>query len=96
MSIKLTTKVLVDIGMTITMLISFTTGMVLWLVIPSGRGSGWSVFLGLNRHLWNSIHTYSSLVFGAILLIHLALNWRLFWSMARCIFRTRYSTACPG
>ena len=83
---KLVTKVLVDIGMAATMLTSFVTGVVLWLILPEGKRAGQSVFFGITRHLWSDIHTYSSLAFGAILLIHLALNWGLFLAMAKRAF----------
>jgi hypothetical protein len=93
MSAKLRSKVIVDVAMAVTLLTSFAVGIVLWLVLPSGRGAGQTVFLGLTRHVWNDIHTYSSLAFGATLLLHLALNWGLFWSMARCMFRKSSETA---
>jgi hypothetical protein len=87
MRAKLRSKVIVDLAMAITLFTSFAIGVVLWLVLPSGRGAGQTVFLGVTRHIWNDIHTYSSLAFGGTLLLHLALNWRLFWSMVRCMFR---------
>jgi hypothetical protein len=81
-------KVLVDIGLAVTMLASFVTGVVLWLVLPEGRRAGKSVFLEITKHLWSDTHTYSTLGFGALLLIHLALNWRLFLAMAKRTFIT--------
>jgi uncharacterized iron-regulated membrane protein len=85
---KLVTKVLVDVGMAVTMLASFVTGVVLWLVLPEGRRAVQSVFLGITRHLWSDTHTYLTLSFGALLLIHLALNWGLFLTMAKRTFIT--------
>lgn len=85
---KLVAKVLVDVGMAVTMLASFVTGLALWLVLPEGRRAGQSVFLWITRHLWSDVHTYSTLVFGAFLLIHLALNWELFLAMAKRTFVT--------
>jgi hypothetical protein len=93
MSIKLRSKVIVDLAMAVTLFTSFAVGVILWLVLPSGRGAGQTVFLGLARHVWNDVHTYSSLAFGGTLLLHLALNWGLFWSMARCMFRKSIKTA---
>jgi hypothetical protein len=61
--------------------------MALWLTLPHGSQAGQSVFLGLTRLAWSDIHTYSSLPFAAILLIHLALNIRLFITMAKCMLR---------
>lgn len=80
-------KVLADIGMGVTMLVSLVTGIVLWLVLPHGRYAGKTIFLGLTRLIWNDIHLYTSLVFSVILLIHLALNIRLFIGMAKSLFK---------
>lgn len=70
------------------MLASFVTGVVLWLVLPEGRRAGQSFFLGIAKHLWSDVHTYSTLGFGALLLIPLALNWGLFLAMAKRTFIT--------
>ena len=83
---KLVAKVLVDVGMAVTMLASFVTGVVLWLVLPEGRRACQPVFLGITRHLWSDVHTYSTLGFGALLLIYLVLNWGLFLAMAKRTF----------
>lgn len=85
---KIQTKVLVDVGMAVAMLVSLAIGVVLWLVLPHGRYAGRSLFLGITRLLWSDIHTYSSLAFVVFLLVHLALNWGLFLAMARCFSRT--------
>jgi hypothetical protein len=86
MSAKLRSKVIVDVAMAVTLFTSFAVGVILWLALPSGRGAGQTVFLGVIRHVWNDIHTYSSLAFSGTLLLHLTLNWRLFWSMERRMF----------
>ena len=86
---KLQAKVLVDVGMAVAMLASLATGVVLWLVLPHGRYAGRSLFLGITRLLWSDVHTYSSLAFVVILMVHLALNWGLFLAMARGFSRTR-------
>ena len=80
---KLASKVLVDLGMALTMLFSIFTGLSIWLFLPGGKQSGYSLFLGLSKHLWGDIHLYSSLAFAAILMVHLALNFRLFLSMVQ-------------
>jgi uncharacterized iron-regulated membrane protein len=86
---NLRVKVLVDVGMAVAMLVSLATGVIIWLVLPHGRYAGRSLFLGITRLLWSDVHTYSSLAFVVILLVHLALNWGLFLAMARCFSRTR-------
>jgi uncharacterized iron-regulated membrane protein len=85
MSKNVTQRVGIDIAMFLTMLISLVSGVVLWLFIPNGRGSGYTVFLEMEKHLWTDIHIYVSLIFCGILLLHLALNLKLFSSMAKCI-----------
>ncbi len=37
---KLVAKVLVDVGMAVAMLVSFVTGLEIWLVLPEGRRTG--------------------------------------------------------
>jgi uncharacterized iron-regulated membrane protein len=85
MSKNVTQRVGIDIAMFLTMLISLVSGVVLWLFIPNGRGTGYTVFLEMEKHLWTDIHIYVSLIFCGILLLHLALNLKLFSSMANCI-----------
>jgi uncharacterized iron-regulated membrane protein len=85
MSKNVTQRVGIDVAMFLTMLVSLVSGVVLWLFIPNGRGSGYTVFLEIEKHLWTDIHIYVSLIFCGILLLHLALNLKLFSSMAKCI-----------
>ena len=74
-----------DVTMFVTMLISLISGVALWLFMPSGRWSGYTVFLGIEKHLWTDVHIYISLIFCGVLLLHLALNLRLFSSMVKYI-----------
>lgn len=71
--------------MFVTMAVSFITGIVLWIVYPSGQGSGKIAYLGLIKHTWSEIHIYISLAFMGALVIHWALNLKLFRSMANSI-----------
>jgi len=82
---RLAAKVTVDVVMTLTLAASLATGIALWLFIPSGQHSGTYILLGLAKEAWNDVHLYSSLGFAAALLIHLALNLRLFVSTAKCM-----------
>jgi hypothetical protein len=56
-------------------LLTAGTGLLLWLAIPSGPGSGNTLFLGFSRHTWVDWHNWAglSLLVGAG--IHLALHW---------------------
>ena len=89
MSKNIVHRVSVDVAMFLTLVSSLASGTVLWLALPSGRRSGYETFLGVAKTLWVDFHTYASLVFAVALLVHLALNLKLFSSMVKCIFRRR-------
>lgn len=89
MSKNIVHRVSVDVAMFLTLGSSLVSGIVLWLALPSGRKSGYETFLGVAKTLWVDFHTTVSLVFAAALLVHLALNLKLFSSMVKCIFRRR-------
>jgi succinate dehydrogenase/fumarate reductase cytochrome b subunit len=82
-------RVSVDAAMFLTMASSLVSGVVLWLALPNGRRSGYETFLGVAKTLWVDFHTYVSLIFAVALLVHLALNLRLFSSMVKCILGRR-------
>ena len=77
---RITINALVDIGCLITFIPSLISGLVLYLVLPEGggRGSGWATYLGIARNQWVTMHNYSSLVFAALLIMHLLLHWKFF------------------
>ncbi len=89
MSKNILHRVSVDAAMFLTMASSLVSGVVLWLALPSGRRSGYETFLGVAKTLWVDFHTYVSLIFAVALLVHLALNLRLFSSMVKCILGRR-------
>jgi hypothetical protein len=51
MSKNITRRVGIDAAMFATLLVSLVSGVVLWLFIPSGRGSGYIEFLSIDKHL---------------------------------------------
>ncbi len=53
----------------ITLIISFFSGIFLWLFIPRGEH-----FLFLTRSDWNNIHLVFSLIFGFLMVVHLLLH----------------------
>jgi hypothetical protein len=81
---------IVDICALISFLPSLISGLVLFLVLPSGgggSGGGKGVldaveFLGLTRAVWKDLHNYSSLIFAALIIIHLVLHWRYFRTLS--------------
>ncbi len=52
-----------------------TTGVLLHFMLPPGSGR-WSEVWGLSRHQWGDIHFWISVVFFAVLAVHLILHWR--------------------
>ncbi|WP_214019679.1 DUF4405 domain-containing protein [Methanoculleus sp.] len=94
---KITINALVDIGCLITFIPSIVSGLVLYLVLPSGggRGGGWELFLGIPRNQWVIMHDNSSLVFAALIIIHLLLHWKFLRHIDRCFVRGKTSSAEP-
>jgi hypothetical protein len=77
---RITINALIDIGCLITFIPSLVSGLVLYLVLPEGggRGSGWVTYLGIARNQWVTMHNNTSLIFTALLIIHLLLHWKFF------------------
>lgn len=82
---RITINALVDVGCLITFIPSLISGLVLYLVLPSGggRGNSWSLYLGIPRFQWLTMHDYTSLVFSALLILHLLLHWKFFRYLGR-------------
>ncbi|MDO9323422.1 MAG: DUF4405 domain-containing protein [Methanoregula sp.] len=84
---RITINALVDIVCLITFIPSLITGLILYLVLPegSGRGGGWATYLGIARNQWVTMHNYTSLVFAALLIIHLLLHWNFFRHIGKAL-----------
>jgi hypothetical protein len=82
---RVTINAIVDIGCLIKFIPTLITGLVLYLVLPSGggRGNSYSLYLGITRTQWLNMHNYTSLVFAALLIIHLILHWKFFRNINR-------------
>ena len=92
---KITINALVDIGCLVTFIPSLISGLVLYLVLPSGggRGGGSGVYLGIARDQWLNMHNYTSLIFAALIIIHLVLHWMYFRNIRKC-FITKQKAGC--
>lgn len=79
----------------LTILIAFSmttlTGLLLWLVLPGGRGAGGVILFGLTRPTWFTLHHWVGLGLLAGVLLHLALHWR--WLV--CVIR-RFGNRLAG
>ena len=83
MRIKIRTKIIIDIMLFVSGLISMVTGLVL-LMLPSGPGTkaglssvSSSIFDLSTRGGLRLLHDWSSLILIALILFHLMLNWRI-------------------
>jgi len=65
-----------DITVFIALMGTAITGLMLWLLIPSGQGSGQLIFYGLTRRQWVDIHDWLGLVMLLGVIIHFVLHWR--------------------
>jgi hypothetical protein len=83
---RVTVNALIDFGCLITFIPSLISGLVLYLFLPSGggRGNNYLDYLGFARYQWVSIHDNTSLLFAALLIIHLLLHWKFFRINAMC------------
>ena len=94
MRIKIKFKVIVDILLFLSGLISIGTGLAL-LILPSGPGTqaslkaSSSVFDLFTRSGLKLFHDWSSILLVALILFHLILNWRMIF----CYFRSAFKPA---
>lgn len=65
---------LVDCVMFVSALGTILTGVVLWLCVGRGRDAQ-KFFLGWHRHEWGDLHTFFSLAFVALVMVHLIQHW---------------------
>ena len=75
----------------------FAIGLLLALVIPSGRGrSADKYFFGLHRHDWADLHFYLALFLIGLLILHVWLNWKWVAQTTKRYFSDRWKKALVG
>ncbi len=91
---------MVALGM---LVLSIFTAIIPWKVLPSGGGgpragqeAAHALFLGLERGVWRDLHTYTSLAFAGLMIIHLLLHWQWICCIPRFFSRKRARTCEPG
>jgi len=79
---RTTLNAIVDTIAFFSFLVAAITGIVIWLYLLSAEKSlvagarfGQYAFLGIAQHTWVDVHTYSGLLFIALVVLHLALHW---------------------
>jgi fucose 4-O-acetylase-like acetyltransferase len=84
---KTKTNFWLDIVIFTAFLATAITGLLLWLVIPGGRGSGNLIFLGLTRHTWVDLHNWAGLAMLIGAVVHLILHWKWLICVAERFFK---------
>jgi len=75
----------------------FAIGLLLALVIPSGRGRYTEkYFIGLHRHDWADLHFYLALLLVVLLILHVWLNWKWVAQSTKRYFSNRWKKALVG
>lgn len=73
----------------VTFFLASLSGLVVWLLLPSGGYRGGrnpfynATLLGLTRHGWSDVHLYAGLAMIAVFAFHLALHWNWLTCVAR-------------
>lgn len=84
--VRVETRYMVDMIMLIVFIICAVTGFILWYAFPSGFGGGqWSIYLGVAKHEWITIHDYSSIVLTVTIIIHFVVNFNWIAQMTKKI-----------
>ncbi|MBW2977189.1 DUF4405 domain-containing protein [Candidatus Woesearchaeota archaeon] len=77
----------IDFLMFLSIAVTALSGIILYIILPSGRRAGWQEFWGISREAWRNTHTWAGFVFIAIALIHLILHWKWIWAMSKGILK---------
>ena len=78
---------IIDFAALVTFIISLVSGLVLYLVLPTGGRWSPTSFAGLTRAAWLNMHNLWSLVFAALVIGHLVLHLRFLTKVAPACFR---------
>lgn len=73
---------LIDIVAFTAFLFLTSSGILIRYMLPPGSGR-WSEVWGMTRHQWGDVHFWISLVFFAVLALHLLQHWRFVLGLFR-------------
>ena len=74
----------IDIGLTITFILAFITGIIKWPALLPKLGISYA---DAPMRTFTLIHDWSGLIMGLLVLVHIALHWRWIVTMTKKIFR---------
>jgi len=69
-------NLIVDAVTAVTALGLVVTGLLIYFVLPPGRGQGRATVLGWNRHDWGDVHFWIAMAVLALVLVHVLLHWQ--------------------
>jgi hypothetical protein len=73
-----------DAAIFIAFVFTASTGVILWLILPEGKGSSYSLFLGISKSAWVAVHDWAGVAVLAGLLAHIVLHWEwVVWVVSR-------------
>lgn len=75
----------IDIGLAVTFLLAFITGIFKWPSLV--RWFGWSAS---SYRVMTFIHDWSGLIMSLLVLVHIILHWRWIVVMSRKIFKKKH------
>jgi hypothetical protein len=84
---KTKTNFWLDLTILTTFLLTALTGLLLWLILPGGRGSGETMLLGMTRHQWIDVHNWTGLAMLAGVTLHLTLHWKWISCVSKRYFK---------
>ena len=88
---RIQVNAIVDVIALLVFIPSLISGMVLYLVLPSGTRGG-AAFLGITRNQWLNMHDFTSIAFAVLILLHIALHWKFYRNILQC-FRAKEKCA---
>ena len=77
---RFSTRGFVSLLLTLSMVVMCFAGVMLYLT-PRGRGANWTdwTLVGLGKEQWAALHMNASLLFVTVAVLHLILNWSMFF-----------------
>ncbi|MEW6580119.1 MAG: DUF4405 domain-containing protein [Chloroflexota bacterium] len=89
MTVKPRTNLALDAVILLLFVVTFVSGVLLWVVYPPGGGqrvgtgrgavaasADEMTLLGLNRHTMGEAHDWAGVIMGVLVLVHLVFHWK--------------------
>jgi len=76
MIVKTKSNFWLDMSILVAFVTILLTGIILWLVLPEGRGSSTALLWGLTKNVWLDVHIWSGVVMFIGAAVHLLIHWR--------------------